>query len=334
MILKKIHTCFTKLAKLFLPALLLSATENTLAGTAPPQTDSAIADGFNNFITKINTLTTTAIQQQDFASFIDFLFLFLVIILVVTTMSKYSMKVKNIADVFGMVILILAVKVMMVGYSGTMDAFWNLATGVAGSLQKGMVGTDDLFFAPKFLGSMMKSITFSGGGGWTEPFLAMKGALIVFFSSGLMMLLSMLSYVAAIWGFWGFQLAKLLGLLFVPTLLIERINFLFDGWLRFMIGFVVYYIVARLNLVMVACALAMYAGVGLPPTPTSSPVEFPDIQSVFEVYGLLTFTLVGLLALFSTGKFAATIVGGAGGGGMGSAVMGATRLAGKVAAGL
>lgn len=307
-------------------------TINSAFAAKPDQSSSAIADGFNKFVNKIDSLTTAGVQQPDFVEFVDYLFLSLATILCILTMYKWSFGATGLVDIFTTVILILMVKSLMVGYLDGMAALWNIATGVAGSIQKGMVGTDDLFFAPKFLSKVMENVTFSGGS-WTAPFKAMKGALIVFVSSGLMLLLSMLSYISAVWGLWGFQLAKLIGLLFFPSLLFEKISFLFDGWLRFTWGFIIYYIIARLNVVMVACSLALYLGVGIPPSQSIGPIEFPSVESVFEVFGLLTFTLVGILALFSTGKFAGTIVSGAGGGGMGSAVLGAARVAGKLAAG-
>jgi len=142
-------------------------------------------------------------------------------------------------------------------------------------------------------------------------------------------LLSALAYVSVIWGFWGFTLAKLIGLTFFPTLLTQRFNWLFDGWLRFYAGFLMYYIIARLNVVLVAISLAVYFNVQLTPNP-GPPVELPMMSSLFDAIGIFTFMFVGLLSLFSTGKFAATIIAGAGGGGMGSAVLGASRTAARL----
>lgn len=335
-ILKLVKQCQSLIFKaIFCAFLTLIFNQNALADDPPPNTpgnsQGVVADGFNRFINKVDALTSRAITEQDFVEYIDLMFLAFAVFLVVTTMHSYSNGAASLADIFSVILLISMTKFLMVNYDSLVTGVWGVAVGVANSLQRGMVGNDDLFFGPRFIGSIMESVMFSGGS-WTAPFRAVKAALIVFLCSGLMILLSMLSYVSAIWAFWGFSLAKLIGLLFVPTLLFERLSFLFDGWLRFMFGFFVYYIIARLNLVMVACAIALFLGVGLPPTPQSSPIEFPDVESFFEVYGLLTFTLVGILALFSTGKFAGSIVAGAGGGGMGSAILGATRAIGKLAA--
>ena len=335
-ILKLFKFCQGLILKVILCTFLtLTVNQYALADDPAPNTPSneqgVVAGGFNRFINKVEALTSRAITEQDFVEFVDMMFLAFSVYLIVTTMYNYSLKAASLADIFSMILLISMTKMLMVNFDSLVSACWGVAVGVANSLQRGMVGNDDLFFGPRFIGSIMESVMFSGGS-WTQPFRAVKAAMIVFMASGMMILLSMLSYISAIWAFWGFSLSKLIGLLFVPTLLFEKLHFLFDGWLRFMFGFVVYYIIARLNLVMVACSLALYLGVGLPPTPQSSPIEFPDVESFFEVYGLLTFTFVGILALFSTGKFAGTIVAGAGGGGMGSAILGATRAIGKIAA--
>ena len=147
-----------------------------------------------------------------------------------------------------------------------------------------------------------------------------------------MLLLSVFAYVSVIWGFWGFTLAKLVGLIFIPTLLYERLSWLFDGWLRFFIGFLVYYIIARLNVVLVACSIALYFGIGIPFTATpGAPIELPFMASIFDALGVFVYMFVGLLSLFSTGKFAATIVSGAAGGGMGQAAQGAAQAVAKLA---
>jgi hypothetical protein len=315
----------------FLSASII--TLQAVADEAPNNKPSDISAGFNTFINGINALSSKAITQPDFTGFIDTVFMALAIFLFVFRMYKYSLNASSFADVFTDIVLILIVKILILNYDEAVSAIWQIATGVAGSLQKGMIGNDDLFFAPQYLADIMSSITYSGDT-WEMPFNAMKGALIAWLISGLMFLLSALSYVSSIFGFWGFTIAKLIGLLTVPTLLFQRLSFIFDGFLRFLFGFVIYYIIARLNLVLVACAVSIFFGAGLPPTAGSvAALELNGIQSIFEVLGLMTFIVVGILALFSTSKFAATIVSGAGGGGMGSAALGAARMVGKLAGG-
>ncbi len=306
---------------------------HALADDAPNNSPSDISAGFNTFIKTINSLSSKAIAQPDFVGFTDALFIGLATFLLIFRMYKFSLNGSSWTEVFSDIVLVLIVRTLMLNFDESTTAIWQIATGVSGALQKGMVGNDDLFFAPQFLADIMSNVTYSGTT-WTSPFNAMRGALIVWLISGLMFLLSCLSYISSIFGFWGYTLAKLIGLLTVPTLLFQRVSFIFDGWLRFIFGWVVYYIIARLNLVLVACAVAIFFGASIPPNAGSvAALELNGIQSIFEVLGLMTFVMVGILALFSTSKFAATIVAGAGAGGMGSAVLGVSRMVGKLAGG-
>jgi hypothetical protein len=292
-----------------------------------------VVNGFGSFISKVSVLTDAGITEADFLAFVHILFLFFVLRMIVWTMFEYAFGVVKMVDIITNIFLILMVQVLMVSYNELVTGIWEAGQGVAGSIQKGMIGTSDVFFAPQFIGKMLSSITF-GSMFSANPFTPnlILTILNMFTLSAAMLVISALSYVSVMWGFWGFSLAKLIGLLFVPTLLYERVSFLFDGWLRFYFGFIIYYIIARLNVVMVACSLAIYFRIALPFTLAPiAPIELPVLDSLFEAIGIFTFLFVGLLSLFSTGRFAGAIVAGAGGGGMGQAVLGAARAASKMA---
>lgn len=314
-----------------LGAVLFSIHKISVAAPPDPSTTGPVVQGFSEFIRKVNTLSNSAIDEENFQGFVTMLFMFFVILMIMWNMFLYVNKRIGFADVFEKIILILMVQVLMSTFAIWTGALWATAEGVASSLQNGMIGTTDSFFAPTFISNILRNMTF--------PPMTILNPLAVFVTglnmillSVAMLLLSMISYVSIIWGFWGFTLAKLVGLVFIPTLLYERLSWLFDGWLRFFMGFLIYYIIARLNVVMVACSLAIYFGVGIPfSISAGTPVELPMMASIFDAIGVFTFMFVGILSLFSTGKFAATIVSGAAGGGMGSAAAGAARTVAKLA---
>ena len=120
----------------------------------------------------------------------------------------------------------------------------------------------------------------------------------------------------------------------MPFLLYERLSWLFDGWLRFFFAFIVYAIISRLNLALVAMAFASYFQV-TPSLGTQPVVTVPPITALSDVFGLLVFALVGVLALLSTGSFVSTIVGGsAASTGIGSMLSkSVSKLAGKALGG-
>jgi hypothetical protein len=83
---------------------------------------------------------------------------------------------------------------------------------------------------------------------------------------------------------------------------------LFDGWLRFLFGFLLYSVIARVNLTLVVLALSSLYGVP-PLNPGVSTIHIGGAM-LFELGGLLAFVLVGILALISTGRFVSSVVGG------------------------
>ena len=310
--------------------VLLAHSGGAMAETPDVSANGPVVQGFGNFIRKIGSLTNAAISQPDFVWWYNALFFLGAGAMIVYTLTKYAMKKVMYADVATVVFMILIVQVLITNFVSIMDASWSAAEGIASSLQMGMIGTRDAFFAPQFITNLFKSMTFSMTA-IIHPITAINAAASMVILSVITLLLSCLSYVSIIWGFWGFTIAKLIGLTCIPTLLFERFSFVFDGWMKFYLGFLIYYIIARLNVVLVACSLAIYYNVGIPfGVSQSAPIELPLMASFFDGLGVFTFTIVGLLALFSTGRFAGTIVAGAGGGGLGPAVLGAARAAAKL----
>lgn len=312
--------------------LLLFQSTIAFAATPDPSATGPVLQGFERMVARFGRLIDGGMADPDYVFFCGMLFNFFVTLTIVWTMFRFMFRGLGVEDILSQVLLILMVNVLMSTFSQWTNACWGIAEGVASSLQNGMIGTKDSFFAPQYISNMLSSITFGDLSSFVfNPVKAFVVGFNIILITIAMVLLSALSFISVMWGFWGFNLAKLIGLMFVPFLLYERLSWLFDGWLRFFFGFIIYYIIARLNVVLVACSLALYFGLPVPmsigPLP---PIEMPMMASMFESLGVIVFLIVGLLSLFSTGKFAATIVAGAGGGGMGSAASSAARMAAKV----
>lgn len=290
---------------------------------------SAAVAGFGRFVSRVGALTNAAIADSDFALLVDTLFVFFAILLVIWRVWRWANKAASLFDLLEGVMLILFTQVALRSYLTWVDAIWSVGDGMASSLQNGMIGTRDPFFAPQFIGNVLANMYFPMST-WVNPVTVFVTALNMTILSVAMLLLSVVAFASVIWGFWGFTLAKLIGMAFVPFLMYERLSFLFDGWLRFFLGFVVYTVIARLNVVLVACSLAIFLGVNIPfGLAPGAPVELPAMSSIFDAIGVSVFLFVGLLSLFSTGKFAATILSGAGGGGIGGAMGGAAKVVTK-----
>jgi len=290
-----------------------------------------IRDGFNNFLGHISTLTSAALAAPGYADGVDMMFWAFVSILVIRIMVKFALSGVTMLEILEAVLNIFTTRALMVTYNTLTSAIWDIGVGVGAAIQSAMIGTSDLFFGPAFIAQLIGNISMPDAS-WTSV-AQIANAVIASLVLGLVSLvLGALSFLVSIWGVWGYALAKIVGYLFLPFLVFERLMFLFDGWLRFFLGFVVYMIVARVNTVLVVAALALYFGFPFPPSIAGMPpIVIPSISSLVELLGLFCFALIGIVALLSTGRFAATILAGAGGGGFGLALQSATRAVAKMA---
>lgn len=290
--------------------LFLLVLLSPIATVASPNfsDQNSVANGFLQFINgvtaAVNNVLTTAAVQAD----VNLLWTFFALFLVIWTMYQYAFGKGQLVDLLSAAILIMIVKVLMSTFAILVDGIWEAANGFASAVQQGLIGTPDLFFAPTFIAKLLNSISWDTG-----STLGFVSSLIMVFSVGfitmLTTVLSALSYIAVIWAFWGYSISKLIGLLFIPFLMYERLSWLFDGWLRFFFGFIFYAVIARINIALVAIALANYFGLstslGAIVTIDSGP-----ISQLSQLLGIAVFTLVGIIATLSTGSFVAALVGG------------------------
>ena len=126
----------------------------------------------------------------------------------------------------------------------------------------------------------------------------------------LVFMFSIIGFIANVWALWGYALSKLIGLFFIPFIMLQRTAFLFDGWMRLFTGFLVYGVIARANLLLTVLALKSLFGIPGYAVDTGYNVRW-DFSGMGDIIGLAGFMIVSILALISTGRFAASVVSGA-----------------------
>jgi hypothetical protein len=133
-----------------------------------------------------------------------------------------------------------------------------------------------------------------------------------------LLLLCIAIMLVDIWGFWLYAIALATGPVLLPFTLYKRLSFLFDGWLRFFFGAVVYVILARVNLGLVAVALLTFLHTTAQEVTAGGFRILPQapIKEFADILGMLLFCGVGGFTLLATGRFASTIVAGAAAGGV------------------
>jgi hypothetical protein len=150
----------------------------------------------------------------------------------------------------------------------------------------------------------------SGGG----PVMVVTSVVM----SVVLVLLCIAILLVDLWGFWIYAIALAIGPVLVPFTLYPRLAFLFDGWLRFFFGVVVYVILARVNLGVVFVAILSSMSTTAEAVASSGftlPMQ-PRIKDLADILGRMLFCSVGIFSLLATGRFASAIVAGAAGGGL------------------
>ena len=290
----------------FLVTYVLFAIPTAFAGDYADYGDAHTA--FGTFLESVDDLLNAVLAPgSNAALFIEAFFVFGVVWKLVTSVAGYMLRSKELIDVFQALILIGIVRAILDFYGPLTSALFSWSGDFASAIQEPIVGTGDVFFVVDYLQNILAAITHED----TSIFDGIKLAIATMILSLMLILLSILAFLAVAWAVWGFALSKLIGWMFIPFLLFERTVFLFDGWLRFMVGFLLYAVIARVNLVLVLVLFASYFGLPLD-SPVGPDRAFP-IPNVDEIGGLMSLLVIAILSLISTGGFATALAGGVGG---------------------
>ncbi len=305
--LEEIISRFAIFSAIFITSLIYGFPD-VLAAAPDYGDNSAAHTSFGSFLSSVSTLLNLVLSPgSPSATFIDAFFYFGVIYKIVVVTAKYMLLSADINDFFEAIIVIAIVRALIDLYPSLTSLLFNWTGDFAAAIQTPIVGTGDVFFLTEYLQNILGAITYDDTSLWDGFKMALSTGVLWFLLSGL----SILAFFAVAWAVWGYSLAKLIGWMFIPFLLFERTVFLFDGWLRFMIGFLLYAVVARVNLVLVLVLFASYFG--LPLNSGVGPVRSFPIPNIDEVGGLLSLLVIAILSLISTGRFAAALAGGVGG---------------------
>jgi len=248
---------------------------------------------------------------------------FFSVMIIIWEVTMYSFRGVDFPELFKIFFLIAITNVLMMQFDEMTAALWGWSEAFATGIQVSAIGVEDQFFAPRFIWNWVTSFSWSDA---ENVLLHPTNTLMMVGLAILSFLLSALSFTATAWGLWGYSLAKMVGLMFIPTILFEKLSWLFDGWLRLFFGFLIYNILAKATLMLVVIAIAGYAGLSPSVVPNGIGHQFSD-HSFMEILSLFIFVLLSILGLICTGKFVATIVGGSQVCVHGSIAKSATKLA-------
>lgn len=301
----------------FFAVLLMLASQSAFA----VETDYNTAMGRANvFIGSVNTVVQNIVNDGQLGGFVRSVWLFFSALVLVPAVIAWARDAKAVDNVIFQCLMVMITGTIMMQYEFLTGLLWDINEGIAGGIQRAVMGNSDPFFLPGFIHDVIQAIDLTNLGGF------LNGIRVAFSSWILLPLLSglsVLSFIVNLWCLWQFSVGKLIGFFTVPLLLSKKFSFIFDGWLRFIFGAIVYGIIARINVVLTALLVRTYFQL---PSYTAPPEAIPlNVQALPQMVGLIAFCGIAVLALIQTGRFAQAIISGASG--FGDSLQTAARVA-------
>ncbi len=293
-------------AKIIILLLSLLVLPTPFAGADPPPDFNDSMGRMNSFMGYAGTALNNIINDADLAGFVDALWVTLTILLLFNVLSKYAMSGIAFVELLHPLLLIFITRIMLNHYDFLTGLCWDWSEGIAGGIQRAVIGNSDPFLLPGFINDVVAGIETTDVSIWDGLKLFLAGNVIM----TILLLLSVLAFLANTWALYGYTLAKIIGWFFIPFIMVKKMSFLFDGWVRLFLGFLVYGIIARANLLLTVLALKAFFGIPGFSVNTMSSTRV-DLTGLADLFGLAGFLFVAILALISTGRFASNIASGA-----------------------
>jgi len=295
--------------KFILAIIVFSVFAAPISAIAETPTDySGSLQRMDAFMKTVTKQLNNILNDSKLEKFVNALWNALTVILLFTAFAKFSMGTISIYELVHPLLLIMITRIMLNNYDYLTSICWDWSEGIAGGIQNAVIGSTDPFILPGFIhdviaGIQTKDVSFMSGLN-----LVLAGWIII----AIIFLLSVLAFLANAWALWGFALSKIIGWFFIPFLMLQRTSYLFDGWVRLFTGFLVYGIIARANLLLTVLAIKAFFQIPGGILNTGQTIRL-GFEGVADVFGLAAFLLIAILALIATGRFATTVVSGAGG---------------------
>lgn len=275
-----------------------------LAAAADPASLSEADGVFRAFLADVSS-SITNIQAAGSTSgdFVNSLYLAMVVFRLAWIFTKWSFGSANMEDIIYTILLILIVSALMGSYNFLTSAMHDWSTSFAGSIQEGMIGTSDVFYAPAYLNDIIHSMKIEEAS-FFDPIASWIGLMVLSLTS---MVLSIMAFFVVAWATWGYALAKLIGWMLIPFLLLPATAQWFEKWFGFFMGFLFYEVIGRTNVAMVLMLLTGFFNLPIATRPARV-IEISG-ESLSDFTGLLAMLFISILALLSTGKFAVAFGG-------------------------
>ncbi len=284
------------------------------ANEIPSKTPSDFVQSFDSFKSRLDAYVTRVASDSSIRQYVDVLYKFFAFLVFFMFVMDFMGNGYSQERMIMTVLLIAGTKVLMDHYMDLTRIVWGVAEGLAMSFQTLAINNSHNNALVDYFTALLDHIEFNSH--WWEIFDNARLMLWGIVFTLLAFVFIMAATFATTWALWGYAVAKVIGFIFVPFIMLESTRGFFLGWVRFFMGFCVYYVLARINLVILFLVTSAFLGLGV----GGPPYNLPGTGPVYTIsplgnehYALLLLMLMGILSMFSIGSFSAAIVGGAAG---------------------
>lgn len=296
----------------FIIVLLVFSSE-IIADPYPAPTSTDFWDSFDRFFVRLAEYKRLLLDPSgNLYDLVEKVAIALSIVMIVLFFMQFIYSGVSEFDLFILVLSILGPKLLLDNYGTVTTEGWSVALGIANNFQETATGSTASGGIYGFLDALFDNISITGG--TLNPFkMIVRGAymavlFIVFniFMGGVAL--------ATMWAVWGYSLASIIGLIFVPLSITPITRPFFMSWVSFYIGYLLYVVIARLNLVILY--LLTISIFNLPADIVAAPGSSLPVYTIDMNQGiptsLTTLMVIGILSMFSIGSMTASLVAGGG----------------------
>lgn len=134
------------------------------------------------------------------------------------------------------------------GYDYGTSAMWGVGVAISQGMQSFLVGNTDNFFFIQWVKIAFDNVKLEDMGLWDGIKYWQYSTAWEFIA----FLLEAVYWLASMWSELGYGLAKIVGVVFIPFYMLESTRPLFDGWLRFFVGFIILNVILKATMVLSA----------------------------------------------------------------------------------
>ncbi len=217
----------------------------------PSSADAALSETFRSvfsgevsrFVVGIMADYTNPVNQWA-----RMLLAFCFVVLLVTEYSIFVLEGFNALRIVSAFVAVSFTVIFWMGYDTGTSALWGVGVGISQGMQSFVVGNTDNFFFIQWVKVALNSVHLEEMGLWDAIKYWQYSTMWEFVA----FILEAVYWLASMWAEFGYALAKILGVIFIPLYMLESTRPMFDGWLRFFLGFVILNVVLRATMVLSA----------------------------------------------------------------------------------